>query len=158
MRVIAINGVINPARPFAIASMIMLCVSIAVFSYQFAEFSNQNERWKTIIKWSGILSMLSATLLPTEYHDSIIIITSLFGLPLVIEIIKEIYESNLSIYKASGIICLLLIGLNNAIYYTSQFIEWLPLIQKITFMLVLIWVLGLNHEIRKRIKVAYSKA
>jgi len=158
MRVNGINGAINPARPFALFALIMLCGSIAVFAYQFAEFSNLSELWKKIIKWGGILSMSSATLLPTAYHDSIIIITSLFGLPVVIGIIKEIYGSSLPIYKASGVICLLLVCLNNVMYYTSQFIEWLPLIQKITFMFVLIWILGLNHEIRKRIKIAYSKA
>lgn len=158
MRVNGINGAINPARPFALSALIMLCGSIAVFAYQFAEFSNQSEPWKKIIKWGGILSMSFATLLPTEYHDSIIIITSLFGLPVVIGIIKEIYGSNLSVYKASGVICLILIALNNVMYYTNQFIEWLPLIQKITFMLVLIWILGLNNEIRKRIKIGYNKA
>jgi len=38
------------------------------------------------------------------------------------------------------------------IYCSSYFLEWLLFLQKITFVIVLIWVLGVNEEIRKKIK------
>jgi len=58
-------------------------------------------------------------------------------------------------YKISGLICIMLLGMNNYIYYTQQFIDALPFIQKITFAFVLIWIIGLNYEmIKKKEKLA----
>jgi len=146
------NGKINSARPIAIFAMIILCASVSVFFYQFAEFLTQNNTWKFLIKISGFGSMIFATLMFTDYHNLMTIISSLFGLVAVIGIIKEIYGSNFSRYKLAGIFCFLLLGLNNVIYYSTALIEWLPFIQKITFLVVLIWIVGVNNEIRKKIK------
>lgn len=103
-----------------------------------------------MIKIGGILSMISAIFIFTKYHDLMTIISSFFGLFVVVGLIKETYQSDLTIYKVSGVVCLLLLGLNNFIYYSNHFIIWLPLIQKITFLIVLIWIAGLNFEIRKQ--------
>jgi len=147
----AINGAINNARPFSVTALIILCGSLAVFFYQFGKFSIQSYKWKKTIKTCGVLSMFFATLIFTDYHDVMIMISSLFGLFLTIGILKEIYENKRPFYKWTGIICLLLLLLNNVIYYLEVFIEWLPLIQKITFLIVLIWILGLNYELRRKI-------
>ncbi len=151
-----INGQINSGRPFAIFAMIVLCFSVSIFFYQFAETLTQSERWKKMIKTTGILSMIFATLMFTDYHDLMIILSSLFGLIAVIGIIKEIYSSKLINYKITGVICMILLGINNIIYYSTKLIEWLPLIQKITFLTVLIWILGMNNEIRKKLKTNYN--
>jgi len=141
------NGQQNPARPFAISAMIILCTSLMIFFIQFANVYAENYFWKQIIKLGGILSMLFAILIFTKHHDLMTIISSFFGLFVVVGIIKEIYRSQLSNYKISGVICLFLLGLNNYIYYSGQFIEWLPLLQKITFGVVLIWIIGLSYKL-----------
>lgn len=74
------NGDINPARAFAIVAMIILCGSVSVFFHQFAEFLTQNDKWKAIIRLNGILSMIFATLMFSDYHDLMTIISSLFGI------------------------------------------------------------------------------
>ena len=148
------NGQPNPACPYSIFAMTILCLSLMIFFVQFAEVFSKNKLWKWIIKIGGILSMISAIFISTKYHDLMTIISSCFGLFVVIGIIKEIYQSDLSFYKNSGVVCLLLLGLNNFIYYSTHFINWLPLIQKITFLIVLIWIIGLNREI---VKLKFSK-
>ena len=145
------NGQSNPARPYAVFAMITLCMSLLVFFIQFAEFYSGEKIWKKVIKISGICSMTCAILMFTEYHDLMTIVSSFFGLFLVVGIIREIYRDELLSFKITGILCLILLGLNNYIYYSTQFIKWLPLIQKITFLIVLIWILGLNFEVRKKI-------
>lgn len=152
------NGQINSARPFAIFAMIVLCFSISVFFYQFAKILTQNKWWKAMIKIAGILSMIFAALMFTDYHDLMTILSSLFGLIAVTGIIKEIYDSKLFNYKIIGVICIILLGINNAIYYSTVFIEWLPLIQKVTILIVLSWILGVNNEIRKKMKIGYNKS
>ena len=144
------NGQPNPAKPYSIIAMIILCLSLMFFFIQFAQIYSKSKIWKRIIKTSGIISMSFAILIFTKYHDLMTTLSSIFGLFVVIGIIREIYKSKLSIYKITGVICILILGLNNYIYYTQQFIEVLPLLQKITFAIVLLWIIGLNFEMNKR--------
>jgi hypothetical protein len=146
------NEQINPARPCAISAMIILCLSLMFFFIQFANTFPKSRFWKRLIIVNGVLSMIFAILIFTKYHDLMTIISSIFGLFVVIGIIKEVYKSELMIYKISGVICILLLGINNYIYYTQQFIEGLPLIQKVTFAFILIWIIGLNYELMKKKK------
>jgi len=147
----ASNGQPNPARPFAIFAMILLCGSVGIFLYQLAQAFTQTVLWKKIIQICGCCSMLFAAFIFTEYHDEMILISSLFGVFAVIGVLKIIYQSNLLFYQLSGLICLFLLGLNNVIYYTGIGLSILPFIQKITFGGVLFWILGMNTKIRKRI-------
>lgn len=154
----AMNGMVNPARPFAITAMVILCGSLAVFFYQFAEFLTKAKTWKLLIRWGGLLSMFFAALMFSPYHDLMTIISSIFGLLVVAGIIKEIYLSSLLLYKVTGAFCLILLGLNNAIYYSTLGIAWLPLVQKVTLVIVLCWIVGLNFEIRKEIELIGEEA
>lgn len=149
MNVQGMNGEINKARPVAIFAMLILCFSLMIFFIQFSRVYTQNKIWQKIILYNGILSMSFASLIFTQYHDLMTIISSLFGLFVVIGIIQEIYKSDLQWYKFTGLFCILLLGLNNYIYYSQHFIIGLPLLQKITFVIVLLWILGLNQEINK---------
>lgn len=145
------NGQLNPARPVAISAMIVLCLSLMVFFVQFANVFIKQGNWSRMVKIGGVLSMISAILMFTKYHDLMTMISSFFGLFVVVGIIRVIYRSELTIYKITGIVCVLLLGLNNYIYYSTHFLEWLPLIQKITLLLVLIWIIGLNYELGRKI-------
>ena len=148
----AMNGEVNPARPYAIFAMVSLCISLGVFFYLFAEVLTLNNHWRLWIKGSGAVSMIFAALMFTKYHDLMTTLSSIFGLVAVIGIVKEIYNSKWVLYKLTGILGILLLGINNVIYYSTVFIEWLPLIQKFTFVVILFWVLGVNYEIRKKLR------
>lgn len=149
---IAVNGEINHARPYAITGIIILCISLLLFFFQFAITFQKKNIWRNIFLISGLFSMLSASLIFTSYHDQLTIISSVFGLYVLIIIIKEIYTSDMDFYKIIGMICIILLAFNNVIYYTSLYLEWLPIIQKITFCVVLFWVIGMNYEIVKKLK------
>ena len=145
------NGQLNPARPYAITAMIILCSGLMVFFIQFANAYCKNIKWKTLVITSGIISMSLAMLVFTEYHDLMTMISSFFGLFTVIGIIREVYFSSMVIYKYSGVLCLLLLGINNYLYYSKDLIEVLPMLQKITFGVVLLWIAGLNIKMVKEI-------
>ncbi|HLO53992.1 MAG TPA: hypothetical protein VK169_06885 [Saprospiraceae bacterium] len=142
----AMNGQPNPAKPFAVVAMVILCISLLVFFMQFALVFEGGKIWGHIIKWNAILSMSFAMLMFTAYHDVMTMLSSIFGLFVVIGIIRAVYRSNLIIYKIGGFLCILLLSINNYIYYSLNGIGVLPLVQKITFVVVLIWILGLNFE------------
>lgn len=143
------NGQINKARPFAISGMIILCLSLTSFFIQFARIYIKSKIWSFLVKVCGTMSMLMAALTFTDYHDLMTILSSVFGIVVVVGIIKEIYKSRLVKYKMFGIVCLTLIGMNNYVYYSQVFLTFLPLLQKVTFALVLAWVMGLSVEMNK---------
>ncbi len=143
----ATNGLPNPARPIAISAMIILCLSLIFFFMQFAKKVSQHKNWQNIIFYSGTISMLFAVFIFTDYHDLMTTLSSIFGVFAVVGIILEIYRSALILYKVTGVVCILLLGLNNFIYYTEMGIYYLPLLQKITLAIVLAWVAGLSLEI-----------
>lgn len=144
------NGKINPAKNYAIGAMIILCASLALFFIQFAQKFAQNRFWKFTIKIFGILTMAFAVLIFTKYHDLMTTLSSIFGVFVVVGIIWEVYKSNLNLFKIGGIVCVILLGVNNYIYYSGHGIEYLPLIQKITFAVVLIWIIGLNYKLTEQ--------
>jgi len=152
MNITGINGETNPSRPIAIVAMTLLCGSIAIFFYQFAQFFTLSPNWRILVKVGGISSMILAAFMFSEYHDILTIISSLFGLLAVIGVVKSIHQSDLVAYQITGLLCVLLLLINNMIYYSSFGIEWLPLLQKLTFFIVLVWILGVSLEIREKIK------
>jgi hypothetical protein len=145
----AMNEQINPARPFAISAMIILCFALMIFFIRFAEVFSRRLIWKRIIQINGVLSMFFAALIFTQFHDLMTILSSVFGAAVVIGIIRELYLSKLILYKVSGFFCLLLLGMNNYIYYTEQLLYTLPLLQKITFATVLFWIFLLNVKMNR---------
>ena len=146
----SMNGQKNPARAFAITAMVILCASLALFFVQFAQRFAKNQTWRIVIKICGVLTMSFAILIFTEYHDLMTTISSIFGVFVVIGIIWEVYRSNLNLFKIGGLVCIILLGLNNYIYYSGNGIDHLPLIQKITFAIVLVWIIGLNYMLNKQ--------
>lgn len=143
----AMNEEVNPAHPIAIAAMIVLCSSLMVFFIQFSKKVSTTRFWRNTIKWGGVFSMLFATCMFTAYHDLMTTLSSSFGVLVVIGMIWEVYKSRLLLFQITGILCILLLAINNYIYYSTVYLEYLPLIQKLTFVIVLGWVVGLNIKI-----------
>ncbi|HEY4787941.1 MAG TPA: hypothetical protein VIH57_17930 [Bacteroidales bacterium] len=142
----AMNGQPNPARPFSIAGMIILWTSLLVFFFKFSEILSPGQIWKRVIQIAGTVSLMFASLLFTNLHDFATTFSSAVGLFALIGIMLGVAKSNLNFYKITGIVCMILMGINNYIYYSRQGINFLPLIQKLTFLVVLSWVVGLNYR------------
>ncbi len=143
------NGLPNPARPVAISAMIILCVSLLFFFIQFANKVVQHKNWQKTILFGGSFSMLFAVFIFTKYHDLMTTLSSIFGIFAVLGIIRTLYKSELKFYKITGVFCIILLGLNNFIYYTEIGIIYLPLLQKITLLVVLAWIVGLSLKLQK---------
>ena len=154
---ISINGKLNSARPIAISAMAVLCTSLMIFFIQFSQTFTKQLIWKRIISLCGIVSMLSAMFIFTSYHDLMTSISSLFGLLVVIGILKDIYTQQNKTHKIIGIGAIILLAINNLIYYSGVYITYLPLIQKITFAYILLWIMRLNWKIYKSNRLARSK-
>ena len=140
----AINTAPNPAKTYAILALFSLCSATLFFFISFANKLVLNKIHRRIIKASAVGSMIFAAFIFTDFHDQFIIISCLFGAVAVIGVAWEMARSNLKCYQLTGVLCVFLLCLNNLIYYSGVFLDSLPIIQKITLVLLLAWMTGLN--------------
>jgi hypothetical protein len=132
------NGEDNIARPVAIAAMFILCTSIGLFWY-FASFLFPEKtagRWITRIAGVGSMFMI---LLLFVAHDTAINLSGLLGIIAMVFTMIGLYKHRAYILMRLGIFCLVLCVLNNYIYHTTLYMYYLPVIQKFTFLVFLLW-------------------
>lgn len=150
MSVNGMNGLENPARPISLIAMVILCSSMTLFFFQFANYFEKNRNWKMTIKIAGAIAMLSAVFIFTRFHDIMTTILSVCGVIGIIGIIRALHKNKMTFFKVSGIICMALVGIMNLFYYDENLIRHLPLTQITAFVLILAWTVGLNFKMTKK--------
>jgi hypothetical protein len=141
------NGNDNTARPVAIISWLVLCFSLSVFWYFLPLLFSISTTGKKIIRFCGITAMLIATFLFTSLHDVVIQVAGLLGFIAFIGTFIGLYKTRLYGFFYTGLFCLVLMCLNYIIMVGNTFTSYLPIIQKITFIVVLTWVLFINRKL-----------
>jgi len=142
----ATNGAKNLARPYGITAMGILGIGLTIFCYQFPNHYPVSPFWNMAIPITGGIAMFLTFLLFTPLHNMMIGLASIAGLVTLIGIFTAFYQHQTSILIGVGIFCAVLMVVNNYIYYTGQFIYALPLLQKITFLIVLLWLVAVNFS------------
>lgn len=136
----ALNGLPNESRPYAVAAMLVLSCSLLFFWWQFVAIVNWSKPVKQGIQISGTLSSFSMLFLPFGNHDLVINLSALFGgIAMVLVIIALRRMNMLSLYR-TGLFNLVLIGINNIVYYSEKMLWMLPLVQKISFLFFICWI------------------
>jgi hypothetical protein len=149
----AMNGEPNAARPISLIGMVILWSSILQFFFMSSETFSTSRRWKRLIQISATLSMAFASLLFTRFHNLVTTVASMFGILAVAGLLLGLARNHLRFLVNTGIVCMFLIAINNCIFYSHHGIYFLPLIQKVTFAIVLLWIIGLNHATVQRRRV-----
>lgn len=137
----AINGQPNSAKPVAMTGMLVLCLTLSFFWFLFPRHIDIGKIGKLTIQISGILAMTVAIFLFTNInHDLVTNLASTFGLVAMVGTFVGLYKSKWFGLFTFGLLNILLVGLNNYLYYNEGLIIYLPVIQKISFVTFLIWV------------------
>ncbi len=148
----AINGQLNPAKPIAMTGMVVLCLTLTFFWFLFPRYINIGKLVKHIIQISGALSMTIAFFLFTNInHDLITNFASFFGFIATVGTFIGLYKTKWYGLFAFGLLNILLVGLNNYVYYNKGLIIYLPVIQKISFATFLVWVSSINVNLYRGI-------
>ena len=134
------NGLPNTARPVAIAGWFVLCISLSIFWYILPERFLITTTHKKIIRYSGVM-------LFTSFHDEVIYLGGVFGFISLTGIFVALYKSKLYHFFYSGIASAFLIIINYWIVLTGKYIALLPLIQKITFAVILCWIFFISKRL-----------
>ncbi len=141
------NGLPNTARPVAIAGWFVLCISLSIFWYILPERFLITTTHKKIIRYSGVMAMAIAAVLFTSFHDEVIYLGGVFGFISLTGIFVALYKSKLYHFFYSGIASAFLIIINYWIVLTGKYIALLPLIQKITFAVILCWIFFISKRL-----------
>lgn len=148
---VAKNGSPNPAQYIAMGGMIMLSLGLALLWWWLPAMLSLNNTGKRLVQISGIASMILVNFIFTQWHDAIINISGALGLIALSGLMLSLYRNKNSSMLIGSVICLLSFAANNYIYHTNNYIEALPAVQKISFALVLGWLLALNILLYKTI-------
>jgi hypothetical protein len=143
----AINGEINPARPVALAASFILCITLSSFWYHFPRHVKFEKYSRLTIQFSGAAAMVFSIFLFTDLHDTITNIAGLFGVIALTGTLIGLYKNNRYGLFWFGIFNLLLVVLNNYIYYNKGLIIYLPVIQKISFLSFLFWICSITVNV-----------
>ncbi len=146
----AINGQHNSARPIALTAMLVLCISLATFWYIFPKQIFKKKSNKLIIQISGFISVTIGIFLFTVFHDYIINIATGFGLIALTGTFIGLYKIKWFNLFWMGLFTIILIAVNNLLYYNPKLIWYLPVVQKITFAYFLLWIGLIDFRLYKQ--------
>jgi hypothetical protein len=141
------NGQTNSARPIAIISWTILCFSLSISWYFLPQFFETNTTAKRTIRICGIGAMLVAALLFTSLHDVVIRLAGGLGFIAFVITLTLFYRNRMYKLFYSGLFCVALMGLNYYIMIADATGLYLPVIQKVTFIIVLFWILFVNKKL-----------
>lgn len=135
----AINGAINTARPYAIMALSALFLGLFWLWYQLPKLFERKSFNQKIMKVSGLLSLSTISFLAFGNHDNIVRIAGILGVIALITCSIELHRTKHSFIFKLGIICILVFLINYLVYESGYYISLLPVIQKITFLLFILW-------------------
>lgn len=134
------NGEQNTGRIFGLTGIILLFSSLAVFWYYLPHFFHERKLNTYIIRYTGSLSMLILIFVFTRFHDTVIGIGSTICAIPMAATLNELKKNKLNALFFFGWFCIFLILLNLFMYVTGWSVSFLPLLQKITLLLFLVWI------------------
>jgi hypothetical protein len=143
------TGVANDAWPFAVAAMLVLCVSVAALFVMLSRRARSRVHRKTL-EIGGIGSMVYAFLVVTPMHDLLVGIALLFFIPALSAAIYLLYLERRLALLWSGMMCLGLLLATATMYYGNMLWHLLPLAQKATFVACTSWLLTVEFVTEQR--------
>ena len=141
------NGQPNPASPVATVAMIVLCVSLAAFWFTLPRLFSQPRQLQALTRYPGVTATIVAPFIASAYHDAAINLVGILALPPLLLTGLGLYQGRHTGLLAAGGACLLLVLLNNVIYHGNWHIDWLPVVQKCTFLAVLGWIGSISWRV-----------
>lgn len=120
--------------------MIVLCTSLATFWIYYPVKKGIPQQLQWLIRITGPLSMGTALFITVFDHDGVTNIASLFGVIAVFGTMIILYKTKQTWLFRLGLLNLLLVGVNNLFYYTPSLLYLLPVVQKFSFVSVLVWI------------------
>lgn len=140
------DGAPNPAQPIAMTALAVLCSALSAFWYQISRFANVGDG-AMMMRYPGMASVTGMLLLFTHLHDAVVGVCGALGLLAVGSLTANLQKSGFKRLGSLGIVFIVSMSLNYGIYVSDLLIAWLPLIQKCTFLLFLLWIALVDYHL-----------
>lgn len=139
----------NPAQPIALLAMFLLCMSLVIFWKNIPILFPEN-RYNRLIQITGMTSMLITVFLFTSYHDSVINVAGALSVIALLFTFISLKKHRYFKTVGLGMLCLLMSLINYFIYQTGIGLDYLALLQKLTFIPAFLWFGVLSWSVRKQ--------
>lgn len=133
------GGEANAARPLAVVGVIGFCASMAVVFAAIAQ-RGPTPRHRKTVQIAGIGSMVYAALVVTPMHDVLVGVALVFFLTAVLTLAHGLYVERRFGLLGLGLTSLALVLGNATMYYGDLFYGFLPVVQKASLGLWVVWL------------------
>ena len=140
----AYNGKINAGRVPAMIASLSLCIGVGSFFYLFPRYFAMRKFWKITVQIVGVLSMSFMFFLFTPYHDMLLNVAGTLGGIAIIGTMVALRRNSSFPQLWAGAACIFLLLVNGYIYYSGVYVEYLPLIQMFSLLIVFTWFIHVN--------------
>lgn len=141
---LSFDGQKNNSRPSAIAAWSCVCISILLIFWKSVEVFFPKGRLNLIFKITSVLAALIGLFAFTDYHDLMVVLCFPFGTITAVGLTIGLLKSELTFFKYTVWICLLLLSLSFFMYFTSIGLNFLGVTQKITLVVVMTWLVAFH--------------
>lgn len=149
LRPLAVNGEENTARPFAILGVLFLTASFGVFFVRFSARIKIRSASR-VVKYLGVLAtILGVVTLVPSMHDIMVTMSSILTLLIFFYITIMVLKSKLTWMKIISVCFLLTFYFGAYMYFTRSFLAYMPIVQKVIFLMKIVWVLSLEYLTQK---------
>lgn len=131
--------------------------TFCIFWWQFFYYAGFSKAPRAVITGCGAVAMGLDMFLSTAEHDVLVTLSSALGFIAMAFTFAGLLRLKWHGLFRLGILNMLLVLLNNLCYYTPSLIYLLPLVQKITFLLILVWVCLICFRMRSALMMSYGK-
>jgi hypothetical protein len=145
----AVNGADNTARPFAVIGVMLMGLSTGFAFVRFARKVGVKQ-YALVIQYGGLIFMLFSGLsgIPS-LHDVSVTLSIILNLLVFFYVMVVLLKSRLTIFKVLAVLFLASFYGASYMYGTKTNLEYMPLVQKITHIIQIVWVLGLEYATSK---------
>ena len=150
MLIITESGIVNTARPLGVISHILLGLTMMCFFYILPEIFRHTNKNTLIVRRFGVLTMCIFILMFTPYHDTIVILTGIFGTIALIPFFIELPKCEDNALKIMSVVCFTLSIIVYLSFVTKVGFYYLPMLQKITFVIDAFWVIWVSLIVAKK--------
>ena len=140
----AVNGMLNTGRYWARVALAFLCLGLMVLWYHLPVLTKGHTWFKYLLRYSGMAALGATVFLRADTHDLTVRIAGVFGLVALSSLLVGLWKEGHRIFVSLGGWCLGMFLVNYTIYETGDFVYWLPLIQKITFLSFMVWFVWMD--------------
>lgn len=136
------GGVANTARPVAVAAVLSFCLGIGFVFHSVSRRGPTRLHRKTI-QIAGVGSMVYGFLVVSPMHDVLVGVTLVFFLVAMLATFHMLWLESRLVMLLTGMACVSGTVWNATIYFSETGSTFLPIVQKVSIGLWVVWLLTL---------------